>query len=79
MINRNKFVVVIQEEDPHIESEEKSVEKMENEKNNVVKEPHEILETKEPPFLERFLVNKTKTTIEYDLESKLRNVIINIP
>lgn len=37
------------------------------------------MEPKDPHFPEISLVKKTESPIEYDLESKLRNVRINIP
>lgn len=60
MINKNKYVVVIQEEDSHIESENRSNVQMETENNDVVRETREPLEPKEPPFPEILIVKKTK-------------------
>lgn len=78
MINKNKYAVVIQGEDPQIESDNKQDEHkhIETKNNGVTREPHEPLE---PPFPERLLVKKVEVPVEYDLDSELSNFCIKIP
>lgn len=59
-VNKNKSAAGIREENSQVELEDKTTTQTKDEKNNEIKEPQELLEPKEPPFLERLFVKKTE-------------------